>query len=807
MEQQINRPQTQAPQQDGPDIMELIFLCLAKWKWFLLSVVLCLGLASLYILRTTPVYTRSASLLIKDDKKGNAIASDIGDAFANMGFNAARTNINNELLSISSPANVLDVVKRLNLDMNYRTKGFFHDYTLYGSNLPVNVDLMDIDDRQGASFTLDINGDRSYEISSLVTKGEKVSGSWKGHFGDTLSTPLGRLSVTETHVFDPSAAPQQILVSRSSLNGAVRSCNSRLSVALTDKLATILGLTYQDVSTQRADDFLNTLISVYNENWVKDKNQIAISTSLFIDDRLAVIERELGNVDEDISSYKSQHLIPDIAAASNMYMNQASKAEANVVELTNEAYMARYIRNYLTSEQNANSLLPSNAGISNTAINNQINEYNEKLLRRSSLVANSSESNPLVVDIDAQLKSLRSAIVTSIDNELVTIESQISSQKSYGNRATSQIASNPDQAKYLLSVERQQKVKESLYLFLLQKREENELSQAFTAYNSRVITPPYGSDSPSSPSKSKILLVALILGLAIPFGWIYVQQMLNTKIRGRKDLEDKVTMPFLGEIPQYTKDGEKKKLELNHRRKVLNEKNGIVVTADKSRDYVNEAFRVLRTNTGFVLGGEQNVAIITSYNPGSGKSFIINNLAACFALKNKKVALVDCDLRKATTSRYYTKTKIGLSNYLAGGVDNVEDIMLHPEGQPSLTVIPVGTVPPNPSELISDERFPELISKLRKEFDLVLLDCPPVEIVADTMIVEKSADRTLFVIRAGLFERSMLKNLESDYQNGRFKNMSLILNGTEAHGHYGHRYGYRYGYNYGYGSYDYAKES
>ena len=414
MEQQINRIQPQAPQQDGPDIMELLFLCLAKWKWFLLSTVLCLSLASLYILRTTPVYTRTASLLVKDDKKGNAIASDIGDAFANMGFNAARTNINNELLSISSPANVLDVVKRLNLDVNYRTKGFFHDYTLYGTNLPVNVELLDIDDRQGATFTLDIKGDRSFTISELVTKKEKVEGSWKGSFGDTLSTPLGRLRVIETPAFNPEAAPVQILVSRSSLNGAVRSCNARLSVSLSDKLATIIGLTYQDVSTQRADDFLNTLISVYNENWVKDKNQIAISTSLFIDDRLAVIERELGNVDEDISSYKSQHLIPDIAAASNMYMNQASKAEANVVELTNEAYMARYIRNYLTSEQNANSLLPSNAGISNTAINQQINEYNSKLLRRSSLVANSSESNPLVVDIDNQLKSLRSAITAVI---------------------------------------------------------------------------------------------------------------------------------------------------------------------------------------------------------------------------------------------------------------------------------------------------------------------------------------------------------------------------------------------------------
>lgn len=806
MENNIPRPQAQQPQiQDGVDFMELLYLCLAKWKWFVLSVIICLGVAAFYILRTTPVYTRQATLLVKDDKKGGAISSDVGDAFANMGFSTARTNITNELYSINTQPNVLDVVKRLHLDMNYTTKGTFHDNVLYGSTLPVHAELLDISDNKGASFVLNVGKDGSFRISSIETKEGKQAGEFNGHLSDTVSTPVGRIMVSATENFDAEQAPYEIMVRRSSLNATARSCGKRLSVTLTDKLATILSLSYNDVNTQRADDFLSTLISVYNENWVKDKNQIAVSTSLFIDDRLAVIENELGNVDQDISSYKSQHLIPNVDAASNMYMNQASKAEANVVDLTNEAYMARYIRNYLTSEQNTNQLLPSNAGISNSDINSQIKEYNDKLLRRSSLVANSSENNPLVKDIDAALKSLRAAIITSIDNELVTIETSINSQKSYGSRATSQMASNPDQAKYLLSVERQQKVKETLYLYLLQKREENELTQAFTAYNSRVIAPPFGSDSPSAPSKSKIMLLALMLGLAIPFGWIYAQQMLNTKVRGRKDLEDKVTMPFLGEIPQYVKPGGKK-LSI---KKGLKDSNGIVVSKEHSRNYVNEAFRVLRTNSSFVMNKDANVAVITSYNPGSGKSFIISNLAVCYALKGKKVLLVDCDFRKASSSKLFGNYKVGLTNWLSDGVDSLNDIKMTFEEYPGLTLIPVGTVPPNPSELISDDKFAKMIEEARKEYDYIFLDCPPVEVVADTMIVEKVADRTFFVVRAGLFERSMLRNLESEYKSSKYKNMTLILNGTDANSHYGHygRYGYRYGYHYGYGDYNYGTKA
>lgn len=261
-----------------------------------------------------------------------------------------------------------------------------------------------------------------------------------------------------------------------------------------------------------------------------------------------MIERELDNVDNDISSYKSKHLLPDVQAAGSMYVNQANEANTSIKALNDQVYMARHIRNYLIKESSKNQLLPSNPGISDPSITAQISAYNDVLKERNSLTAHSSTANPLVVEMDASLSAMRDALIASIDNQLVALNTQIKSLQGYSEHATSQIASNPEQAKYLLSVKRQQKVKESLYLYLLQKREENELSQAFTAYNTRVITAPSGSMMPTSPVRNNILLVAFALGLLIPIIIIFIQESMNTVIRGRKDLEG-MTLPFVGEIP------------------------------------------------------------------------------------------------------------------------------------------------------------------------------------------------------------------------------------------------------------------
>ena len=787
----INQKNTKPGQQDDfLRIQDLLFLCLAKWQWFVLSLVVTVGAATVYLLRTPAVYTRTASVLIKEDSKGKSVSSDL-ESFSEFGLFQSSTNVNNELITFQSPALMTEVVKRLRLDMNYFVPGKFHRQVAYGLTLPVDVTISDFPENESAGFTLEVQPDSTLLLSDFTRNGTELDGKdIKGRLLDSITTPLGKIIIHATPNY-VKGETYTLYVGKSSLYDAVNSCSSNLSVSLNNEKASVIDLSFRDNSVQRAEDVLSMLISVYNENWVKDKNQIAISTSMFINERLGVIEQELGNVDEDISSYKSEHLLPDVQAASSMYMAQSSQTNAQILALNNQLYMTRYIRNYLSNDANRTQLLPANSGIESANIESQIAEYNKQLLQRNSLVANSSTENPLVVDMDQALASMRGAIIRSIDNQIVTLNSQIKSLRQTEQQTTSRIAANPTQAKYLLSVERQQKVKEALYLFLLQKREENELSQAFTAYNTRIVAPPHGSMLPMSPVRKNILMVACALGLLIPVVIIFICENMNTRVRGRKDLES-VTVPFIGEIPLFTR---KKKGIF---RKKPQEVRAIVVK-EGSRDIINEAFRVLRTNLEFMTGKDKasNVIIVTSFNPGSGKSFLTMNIAVSFAIKGKKVLVIDGDLRHGSASSYIDSPDKGLSDYLGGRIDNLDEIIVPDPRHKSMDILPVGTIPPNPTELLFDERLKQAIDAVRERYDYVLIDCPPIELVADTQIIEKLADRTIFVVRAGLLERSMLAELEKIYDEKKYKNMSLILNGSEGNGG---RYGYRYGYHYGYGS-------
>ena len=779
--------------QDFMRFLNLLYLCLSKWHWFVISLAVCLGAAVWYLLTTPKVYTRSASILIKDASKGGS-SSDEASAFADLGLFASSSNINDEMGALQSPDMMREVVSRIRLYMDYKVPGQFLDQTVYGRQLPVNVTIEGLLEDESASFTLNLSTKGAVTLSDIRRNGEETGASEvKGKLNDTICCSVGKVVVSPTAYF--KSCPQPVIyVTRKSFAAAVAGSAAGLTVARTNEQSNIITLSYNDMSTQRAEDVLNTLIAVYNEKWVSDKNQITVSTSRFIDDRLGVIEGELGNVDNDISSYKSEHLLPDVQAAANMYMSQASEVDAAIKELDNQVYMARYIRNYLTNG-NKTQLLPTNSGINDSGLSSQIGEYNSTLLDRNSLVAHSSEKNPLVAEIDGSLAAMRTALLTSIDNQLVALNAQIRSLQGVGGQATSHIASNPQQAKYLLSVERQQKVKESLYLYLLQKREENELSQAFTAYNTRIITMPGGSMVPTAPVSNNILLAALAIGLIIPVAVIFLRENMNSTVRGRKDL-DGLTVPFIGEIPQYE----------NHSKSLFGKKKSrkaseMVLVKDGSRNIINEAFRVLRTNLEFMTGKDrsQNVVVITSFNPGSGKSFLTLNIAVSFAIKGKKVLVIDGDLRHGSASMYVDSPDRGLSDFLCGRMDNVEDVIVtHPEYN-HLEVLPVGTNPPNPTELLFDDRLKTVIDMVRLRYDIVFIDCPPIEIVADTQIIEKLADRTVFVVRAGLLERSMLPELEKLYNERKYKNMSVILNGTEGgSSRYSYRYGYHYGYHYGY---------
>ena len=794
-------------------LQDLLYLCLAQWRWFILSLVVTCGIATYYNLTTPNVYQRTASLMIKDESKAQGIGSDVASMFSDMGMGNMKSNVNNELIAIQSPAVLLETGKRLKLDVDYAIDGRFHKEALYGADLPVTIDFVGFTDEQSGSFKLQLKGDGSYVISKLkgVTRDNLPvddSDEITGRIGQIIRTPLGKIKVDKAPAFTQFVSGEDepvLYVSRCNVYAMTDRIKGSLSASLSDVKSTVIDLTYKDVLAKRAEDVINTIITVYRKNWLEDKNQMTISTSHFITERLGVIERELGDVDKNISAFKSSNLLPDVEAAAQQYMQKSTEVDKQIMDLNSRLAIAQYIRNYLTGKVGKNQLLPSNTGIESPGIEQQITEYNKNQLERNNIVANSSEQNPLVADYDQSLASMRKSIAASLDNFVVTLKTQLGTLQANEAATTSQIASNPNQAKYLQTVGRQQKVKEALYLFLLQKREENELSKAFTAYNTRIITPPTGDNTPVEPVRRKILLIALVLGFLIPVVVIYIREKANTTVRGRKDLK-KVTVPFLGEIPFSISRKNRPTLEQRIKFwKKPKEVRMVVVKAGK-RDIVNEAFRVLRTNFEFTIGThpEQNVIVFTSFNPGSGKSHIAANMAMSLAIKKKKVLLIDGDLRHGSTSMLINSPGEGLSDYLNGRIADIHDILYKGEENglvKHFDVIPIGTIPPNPTELLFTPLLEKMIKTMREEYDYVFIDCPPIEVVADTPIYEQFADRTIFVVRAGLMERSMLPEVDALYKARKFKNMTLILNGTKARGgrygsHYGYGYGYGYGYNY-----------
>ena len=790
MADNINNTQNSRLEGESFNIRDFIGKCLSKWYWFVISVVLCLAAAAFYIVKTPKIYTRSATVLIKESAVRRS-SSDLESMLSAGGMTQQSSKLSNEIIALQSPDLMREVVIRMGLDFDYFVAGRARRHVIYGASLPIKAQFLEVAPR--VSFEISPVKDSTFVIRMEVPGSRKEVKEYAGAIGDTLSTVCGPLVIMDSG----TAAPfdQTIFVEHYTYQSATSSYNHRLSAsALNAKnYADVLDLTITDQSPRRAEDVLDMVINVYNENWVDDRNKMAVSTSLFIDDRLKAIETDLGAVDSDISSFKSRYVIPDVAAASSMYMSQSQEALRQIQDLDNQLYTARYIRTSMSTAEDLSKPLPSPPGLTNINISTQIGKYNDLVLRRNNLVANSSEKNPLVQEIDANLRDMRSSIFVSIDDLINTLQAQKSSIEKAEQRATSRLADNPKQANYLLSVERQQKVKEALYIFLLQKREENELSQAFTAYNTRIITKPTGSPSPTAPNTKQILLIAFVLGLLVPLGVIYLMTVADTRIRDRKDLET-LSAPFIGEVPL---SGKKKS------RRKDGETPEIVVKHNK-RDAVNEAFRVCRTNLEFVTrGADTNVIVVTSFNPGSGKTFVTSNLAAALSIKGKKVLAIDGDLRHASLSSLVGKPKKGLANYLSGEINDIQPLLVTPEGYENINILPVGTIPPNPSELVGSARFAELINSLKASYDFVFIDCPPYNIVADTQIIAEVADRSIFIVRSGRLDKAMLPELESIYSKGTLKNMSVLLNATEmVSGHGGYGYGYRYGYH----TYDYYSQ-
>lgn len=778
------------------NIKDIAFLLVHNWYWFVLSLGVTLSIAFLQIARTVPIYQRTVSLMLRDESKGT-MQSNVD--LSEMGIIQQTTNMDNEILSFKSLDLMSDVIETLGLNNIYSIKEGLRSRELYRES-PLLVNPVDSVMPDVYSFDIERRGSDNIILSNFHNGAEEINETAEGKIGTTIKTPIGEITLEKAPWESSVPRNATIHYTHYPVEALAGGLSAQLSVAEATGKGSVLNLSITATSVHKADDILLTLIRIYNDRWLKDRNQIAVATSQFINERLGVIESELGHVDSDISSYKAANLIPDVAAASSMYFNQSADNQHQINELTTQISIARMVKNELAT-QALDKTIPANLGLVGNNVTTQIGEYNSIVLRRNRILSGSTERNPVVQDLTQSLEQMKANIFESIDNYITTLNTQLSAIRRQEAHTTGKLAANPGQAKYLLSVERQQKVKESLYLFLLQKREENELSQAFTAYNSKIINKPHGSTAPVAPVKSQILLIALLAGAAIPAAILILRMCLNNVVRGRKDLEG-LSIPFVAEIPEVKapKEQDKKKLKTE-----ASPMERIVVKAG-SRNVINEAFRVARTNVILLAGkGQaQKVFVLSSFNPGSGKTFVSTNIAASFALKDKRTLIIDCDLRKGSVSKLVDSPKEGISNYLSGMTNNINSLLHNVENHPNLFVLPVGQIPPNPTELLENGRLEEMVAQLRQEFDYIFIDCPPIDIVADTQIISQVADRMIFIIRAGLLERSMLSNLEDIYEEHRFSNLSLLLNATSSGGKsgYGYRYGYRYGYHYGYGKGD-----
>ena len=774
---------------------EFFNLCLDKWYWFLICAAFAVGIALFYIYRKQPEYNRYEQILINDQDTGGNI-SDVSGAFSTLGLFSKNTNVFNELLTMTSPAVLYEVADSLQLDMNYSEKDGLRAKTLYGKNLPFKVDMLDIDKQGEASFRmrLEPNGDmelfkfRRRTPEELIKYKEEI----KVPAGTTMiTTPIGLVKISSNPEYIPDGKDKtKILnISKIPMQSTVELYGAKLSGDLADDDADVIELSIDDVSVQRAVDILNCILLVYNQNYLRDKNRMSNATSKFIQERLNVIQQELTDVDNSIAAYKRDKGIPDVQAQLTAAMELGAKMEEELIQTSNELSVAKYMKEFLVKNDDINTVLPANLGVRSGELSLQINAYNELLMNRNTIANNSSDSNPLVKSYDQQLRQMRKAIEASVNNSIANLQEQVAYMSQEIGERNSVMANSPETYLPLLTEERQRMVKQDLYLFLLQKQEENELTQKFTTDNIRVITPPVGSLKPVSPKKGLIIIVALILGFGIPIILLYYLEATNTKVRNKKDLSPMIA-PLTGEIPNIEGKGNLKK-RINKNPLQKKEEAPFKVVEEGKRDIVNEAFRVIRGNIDFMSGKKttSEVIMLTSLQPGSGKSFISLNLALSFAIKGKKVLIIDCDLRHASSSMIVGSPSEGISSYLTGNVSDWRTLVVNSKETPGVSVLPVGKIPPNPAELLEDGKLQELVEQARKDYDIIFLDCPPVNIVVDSQIIAPLADITLFIVRTGLFDKSDIKELNAFYREKKYKNISVILNGTEIeknrYSHYG----------------------
>ena len=805
--------EAQESKEENIDVKELLFKYLIHWPWFVGAVVACLIAAWVYLYVSTPVYNISATVLIKDDKKGGSAGMLSGlESLGLDGMISSSQNIDNEIEVLRSKTIVKEVVEDLGLYISYADKDEFPSKNLYKTS-PVQVSLtpqeadllekpMIVEMALQPQGSLDVNvkiGDDEYQ--KHFEKLPAVFPTDKGTLAFFL-TPDSALSSKRTseETTDSEKTTRNITATINKPLAVAKAYCKNMTIEPTSKTTSVAVISLKNSNVERGKDFINKLLEMYNINTNNDKNEVAQKTAEFINERISIISKELGSTEKDLESFKRGAGITDLTSDAQIALTGSAEYEKKRVENQTQINLLQDLQKYMQNE--GYEVLPSNIGLQDVNLAAAINRYNEVLVERKRLLRTSTENNPTIINLDTSISAMKENVQVSLDRVLRGLFITKADLDREASRYSRRISEAPGQEREFVSIARQQEIKAGLYLMLLQKREENAITLAATANNAKIIDDAIADDAPVSPKGRMIYLIALVLGVGIPVGVIYLLELTKFKIEGRSDVEKLTNVPIVGDIP------------------LTDEKQGAIAVFENQNNLMSETFRNIRTNLQFMLENDKKVILVTSTVSGEGKSFISANLAISLSLLGKKVIIVGLDIRKPGLNKVFNipRKEVGITQYLANPEKNLMDLVQPSDVSKNLYILPGGTVPPNPTELLARDGLDKAIETLKKNFDYVILDTAPVGMVTDTLLIGRVADLSVYVCRADYTHKNEYTLINELAENNKLPKLCTVINGLDlkrrkygyyyGYGKYGKYYGYgkRYGYGYGYGEQTHDKE-